>query len=161
MENDRRQLGVKCRLIVPGLKDKFQDLDTYAGTTSSSCQRLVNAVAAENADFILFSFDVSQAFAKGLTFEELSKLTGIECRAVQFDVPRADLRCLKQLRGLEGFDPAKDTLTMLKPIYGLKDAPLAHGARNSTRSYRAGSSASNCTQNLNCTASIKPNQVQH
>ena len=73
--------------------------------------------------FILFSFDVGQAFAKGLTFEELSKLTGIERRAVQFDVPKADLECLKQLTGFVNFNPHTESLTMLTPIYGLKGAP--------------------------------------
>ena len=73
-------VGVKCRLTVRGFKDKFQDFDTYAGTTSSSGQRSVNAVVAENPGFVLSSFDVSQAFAKGLTFKELSELTGTEIR---------------------------------------------------------------------------------
>ena len=68
-------VGVKCRFIVRGFKDKYQDFDTYAGTTSRSGQRIVNAVVAENEDFILFSFDVSQAFANGLAFEELSAFT--------------------------------------------------------------------------------------
>ena len=88
-----------------GFKDKFQDLDTYAGTTSRSGQRIANAVAAGNKDFILFSFDVSQAFAKGLTFEEFNRLTGTECRAVQFDVPKVVLDCLKQIMGVEHFNP--------------------------------------------------------
>ena len=118
-------VGAKCRLTVRGFNDKFQDLDTYAGTTSRSGQRIVNAVGAENDKFILFSFDVSQAFAKGWTFEELSKLTGTSCRAVQFDVPKADLDCLNQIRGFEHFNPAIDIFTMLKPTYGLKDAPRA------------------------------------
>ena len=52
-------VGAKCRLIVRGFQDRFQDLDTYAGTTSRSGQRLVNAVAAEYKEFLLFSFDVS------------------------------------------------------------------------------------------------------
>ena len=118
-------VGIKCRLTVRGFKDKFQDLDTYAGTTSRSGQRLVNAVAAENPEFILFSFDVSQAFAKGLTFEELSALSGQDIRKVEFDVPKADIDCLRQLPDFKDFDPVKETLTMLKPIYGLKDAPRA------------------------------------
>ena len=118
-------VGVECRLTVRGFKDKSQDLDTYVGTTTRSGQRLVNAVAAENEDFILFSFDVSQAFAKGLNFQELSKLTGTERRAVEFDVPRADFECLKSIKGFESFNPATEILTMLKPIYGLKDAPRA------------------------------------
>ena len=31
---------------------------------------LVNLVAAQHEDYVLFSFDVSQAFAKGMTFKE-------------------------------------------------------------------------------------------
>ena len=74
-----------------GCKDKFQHLGTYVGTISRPGQRCVNVVAAEDEDFILFSFDVSQAFANVLTFEEFSKLIGTGCRAAQFDVPRLDL----------------------------------------------------------------------
>lgn len=87
-------VGVKCRLIVIGFNDTFKDLDTYAGTTSRSGQRLVNAAAAENPEFILSSFDVSQAFAKGVAFRRLSALTGTEVRKIEFDVPRAGLECL-------------------------------------------------------------------
>ena len=67
-------VGVNCRFIVRGFKDKFQDFDTYAGTISRSGQRLVNAVAAEIEDFILFSFDVSQAFAKCSIFLGVSEV---------------------------------------------------------------------------------------
>ena len=35
-------VGVKCRLIVRGFKDRFQDLDAYAGTTSKSGQRVLS-----------------------------------------------------------------------------------------------------------------------
>ena len=118
-------VGIKCRLIVRGFKDKFQDLDIYAGSIPRSGQRLVNAVAAENPEFILFSFDVSQAFAKGMTFEELSALSGQDIRKVEFDVPKADIECLRQMLDFKDFDPKYETLTMLKPIYGLKDAPRA------------------------------------
>ena len=68
---------------------------------------------------------MSQAFAKGLTFEEFSRLTGIECRAVEFDVPTADLNCRRQIIGFEHFNPQTETLTMLKPIYGPKGVPRA------------------------------------
>ena len=64
--------GVECRLTVRGFKDKLQDLDAYAATIGRSGQILVNAVAAENEEFISFSFDVNQAFAKGLAFNRLS-----------------------------------------------------------------------------------------
>ena len=108
-----------------GFKDKFQDLDTYAGATGRSGQRFVNVVAAEHENFLLFSFDVSQAFAKGLTFEELSALTAQQIRKVEFDVPKADLECLRQLPDFKDFDPKYEALIMLAPIYGLKDAPRA------------------------------------
>ena len=86
-------VGVKCRLSVRGFKDKFQDFDSYAGAISRSGQRFANAVAAEHEDFMFFSLDVSQAFAKGFTFEGLSKLIGTDCRAVLFDVPKFDFEC--------------------------------------------------------------------
>ena len=118
-------VGVKCRFPVRGSKDKFQDFDTYAGATSRSGQRLVNAVVAENQDVVLLGFNVSQAFAKGMTFAEFSALTGTELREVQFDVPKADLVCLRQIRGFEDFNPGVETLIMLKHIYGLDGAPRA------------------------------------
>ena len=44
-------VGIKCRSAVQGFKGKFQDLDIYAGATSTS--GLVIAVAAENPDFVI------------------------------------------------------------------------------------------------------------
>lgn len=72
---------------------------------------------------MLFSFDVSQAFAIGMTFNELSALAGAEIREVEFDMPRACLGCLRQLPDFRDYDPGGETFTMLKPMYGLKDAP--------------------------------------
>ena len=109
----------------PGFKDRLQDLDAYVGATNRSRQRLVKAVAAENEYFIILSFDVSQAFAKGLSCEEFSRLIGTACRAVQLDVPRLDSECLEQIKESENFNPMKETLHMLKPMYGLRDAPRA------------------------------------
>ena len=103
----------------------MQDLETFAGTTSRSGQRIVNTVAAMHPDFVFFSYDVSQAFAKGMTFKELSELTGTELREVQFDIPSSDVAILKRIAGFENFDPTRETLYMVKPIYGLKDAPRA------------------------------------
>lgn len=79
-------VGVKCRFAARGFKDMFQDFDRYAATVSRSGQRFVNVVAAGDEDSILFSFDVSRALVKGLTFKEFSELIGRACRAVQSDV---------------------------------------------------------------------------
>ena len=57
-------VGTTCRLTVQGFKDELQNLDIYADTTGRSGQRLVNAVADENQDFILSGFDVRHAFVK-------------------------------------------------------------------------------------------------
>ena len=118
-------VGVKCRLAVRRFKDKFLDLDIYAVTAGRSGQRLANAVAAENPELILFSFDVSQAFAKGMTFEELSAFSGQDVRKVEFDAPKVDIEGLREFPDFRDFEPVKETLTMLKPIDGLKDAPRA------------------------------------
>ena len=79
----------------------MQELETYVGTTSRHGQRIVNAIAAENPEWVLFSFDVSQAFAKGMTFAELSALTGLEMREVQFDIPAKDIEILQMIDGFE------------------------------------------------------------
>ena len=118
-------VGVHCKLAVRGFKGKFQDLDTYAGATSRSGQRLTNAVAVGNKDFLLFNSDVSQAFAKGLAFEDFSAVTGQQIRKVEFDVPKVDLECPRQLYDFNDFDSKCKTLLVLKPIYGLKNAPRA------------------------------------
>lgn len=118
-------MGIKCRLIARGSKDRVQDIETYAGTTSRSEQRMINQVAAERGEFVLSCFDVSQAFAKGMAFIDLSELTGQELREVQFDVLQADVEIMKHIPGVKGFDSNTETLSMLKPMYGLKGAPRA------------------------------------
>ena len=100
-------------------------LETFAGTASRAGQRVVNSQIAQHDDYIMFSADVSQAFAKGLTFEELARLTGQPLRAVEFDLSAADVELLRELPGYSDFDPTRETLAMIKPIYGLKDAPRA------------------------------------
>ena len=116
-------VGIKCKLIIIGFKDKFQHLDIYASATSRSGQRLVNALSVQHADFVLFSFDVSQVFAKGMTSEELSVLSGQDIRRVEFDVFREDIRCLRELFDFKVFEPVEETLAMYEFIYWLTDVP--------------------------------------
>ena len=119
------KLVIKCRITMRGFKDRCTDLETYAGTASRAGQRMVNSVCAQHEDFVLFSFDVSAAFAKGMTFEELSRLTGMPLRKVEFTLAADDVALLRKIKGYEDFDPLKEVLAMIKPIYGLKDAPRA------------------------------------
>ena len=73
----------------------------------------------------IISLDVSQAFAKGMTFEELARLTGEQLRGVEVDLDAEDVAILRQLPGYTDFNPKVETLQMLKAVYGLKDAPRA------------------------------------
>lgn len=114
-------VGINCRLAVRGFKDQFQDSDTYAGATRRAGQRLVDAAAADNFDFILFCFDVSKSFAKGMAFEEFSALICTVLREVQFDVSKIDLECFRQIKGFDGFDLVAETSAMLIFVYGLED----------------------------------------
>lgn len=102
----------------------MQYLYIYVGNGRSG-QRLVNAVAAGHGEFILFSFDVSQAFVKGLTFEELGALIGIGIRKAELDVPKHDFGFSRQIKGFETFHSVVEVLALFKFIYGLKDAPRA------------------------------------
>ena len=86
---------------------------------------IANSAAAQEPEWTLFSFDISQAFAKGMDFAETARHTGTPLRAVEFDLHPRDIPILRKLKGFENFDPRTETLRMIKPIYGLKDAPRA------------------------------------
>ena len=74
---------------------------------------------------MLFTLDVGQAFLRGLTFEQLRAMPGGKARAVQFRVPPGAVALLQQLPGYEDFNPLQECLDMLRPAFGLKDAPRA------------------------------------
>ena len=116
---------IKCRITMRGFRDKEITIETFAGTASRRGQRIVNSIVAQNEDFILFSYDVSQAFAKGMTFEEYARATGEQLREVEFEVTAEDAELIRKLPGFEDFDYKTEVLKMLKAIYGLKDAPRA------------------------------------
>lgn len=69
--------------------------------------------------FTLFSVDVIQAFAAGLTFDEFGALRGQDVMKVEFDVPIVDIGCLRKLSDFKCHDPIKEAFVMLKPMYGL------------------------------------------
>jgi len=82
---------IKSRITMRGFKDRCEWMETFAGTASRWAQRVVNSCTVQEEDFVLFSFDVGSAFAKGMTFEELSRLTGEPLRAVEFDLASEDV----------------------------------------------------------------------
>jgi hypothetical protein len=112
---------VKARLTVRGFQDlAAASLDTYAGTASRWSQRIVNSVVA-NHKWDLKTLDVGTAFLQGVTFAELAEMTGEPIREVSFVPPKGSEKYFQE------FDPqlnfSQHVLRMLKPVYGLKDAP--------------------------------------
>ena len=71
----------------------------------------------------LLSADISQAFLRGLSFEQIDKMEGEVHREVQLTVPPGSVPVLRQLPGYETFDPTCEVLSMLRGGFGLKDAP--------------------------------------
>ena len=93
-----------------------------------SGQRIINATAAQNR-WPLVLADVGCAFLRGLTFQELADLEGTPVRQVCMELPKCSVPLLKMLDGYKDFSSVLETLEMLRPGFGLKDAPYAWGRR--------------------------------
>ena len=117
------RLVIRARLCLRGFKDvDAQGIEKYAGTASRHTQRvLVSEAVVRQWDLV--TTDISKAFLQGVTYEELSKLTGEPLREVNFDLPPYCLPILKQLKGWEDFDPKHETIHCIKPGTGCNDAP--------------------------------------
>ena len=90
---------IHVRLVVKGFKDlQAAQLTTFAGTTTRWGQRLVNTVAAQKG-LPLFTADVSQAFLRGLTFEQEAQMKDDVQRDVHFTVPQAACQYCSSCRG--------------------------------------------------------------
>ena len=112
---------IKARLTVQGFRDK-ETTENYSGTATRWTQRLLLAIAVEN-NWPVAAADVSEAFLRGLTFAEVSKITGQPLRSVQLQLPDGVQEVLRDIPGLSDLDFAVEVLEMVKPGYGLKDAP--------------------------------------
>jgi hypothetical protein len=120
-----QQQLIKARLTVRGFLDKDGDwLETFASTASRWGQKLIVAVAVQNR-WKMLTADVGAAFLRGLTFEELAKLTGAPVRRCAFKPPAGYGDFIRELPNCQHFDETKHELEMVKPVYGLKDAPRA------------------------------------
>ena len=81
----------------------------------------MNMICAQKK-WTLFSADISQAFLRGLTFEEIKELDGEIKREVQITLPPGSIPVLRQIKGFEDFDPHTEVLGLLRGGFGLKDA---------------------------------------
>ena len=74
---------------------------------------------------MLCAADISKAFLQGVTYEELSELTGEPAREVNFYLPGYNVPQLQSIQAFEDFDPKTEVLHCDKPGTGLVDAPRA------------------------------------
>merc|ERR1712197_337843 len=80
---------LKCRLTVHGFKDMTAShLDRFSGTSTRWGQRAVVATAVQHQR-PMASLDVSEAFLKGFTFEEIQERRGGPRRRVSLILPRS------------------------------------------------------------------------
>ena len=113
---------IRARLTLRGFKDQDRgDVDRYAGTSSRVAQKLIVSEAVRQKR-VLLTTDISKAFLQGVTYKELSELTGKPMREVNFYLPMSNVHLLRQVPGFESFDPQKEVLHCDKPGTGLVDA---------------------------------------
>ena len=117
--------NIRARPIVRAFNDRDAEfLSTYAATSTRRSQRLVCSTAATRR-WPLVSVDVGKVVLQGMTYQDLSQLTGEPIRDVSFSLPTGSIRTLRTLCGYADFDPLKEVSHCDKPGTGLKDAPQA------------------------------------
>jgi hypothetical protein len=99
---------IRARLTVRGFKDVDKwSSDTYAGTSSRCSQKILVSEAARQK-WPICTADISKAFLQGVTYKELSEITGEPLREVNFTLPRYNIAQLCQIPGFETFNPDKE-----------------------------------------------------
>ena len=119
---------VKARLKIRGFEDLAHEVGTFAATATRWAQRLVASTAVQQS-FGLFTMDVGSAFLRGMTFAELSTMSGEKPREVSFTPPAGADKYFRELPGMASYNSITHVLRLLKPAYGLRDAPKAWRTR--------------------------------
>jgi len=99
-------------------------LEDHAGTCSRWGQRAICSVAAQN-QWAIWTIDISIAFLRGKTFQDIAEKIGMNVRSTQVALPYDSNTLVKQCEGFENFDEITETLDMVKPGLGTNDAPWA------------------------------------
>eukprot|EP00971_Amphidinium_carterae_P093502 1850478-Amphidinium_carterae.1 len=128
---------IKARVTLRGFMDRAADGTNYTGTANKTAQRIVSSACMWHPLFRLSSIDISSAFARGMTFKELDEL-GDAPRTVEMEVSAADAHLVRLQTGFSTFNEMKECLLLIKPVYGLKDAPRAWERRLRNRSAHEG-----------------------
>lgn len=122
------ELIVTARLCVKGFQDAMAAILATIAATTSLLEHRIFAATAVNTRRPLTSMDVSEAFLKGLAFEETAEQDGVRRRAY-FDLPKEeDYAIILSICGLSYALLVTEwledlTLEALKGGFGLKDAP--------------------------------------
>ena len=125
-ENGERKRIIRMRLAVRGFEDnEASELITYSATGSRTSQKIINSEVACHEGWVLVSVDIDKAFLQGMTYKEMSELTGEAERNVHFSLPPGADEQLRKLPGFENFDSRYECLKCDKPGTGTKDAPRA------------------------------------
>ena len=115
--------AIKARLTIRGFEDR-ESVNTFASTATRWSQRLVIHVAVQES-WTLWIADVATAFLQSDTFQQLAEQEGTVVRDVCLMPPRGYETEFQKVKGLEGMDFTRECLHLLRPAYGLKDAPRA------------------------------------
>ena len=117
------QRKIKGRMVAQGFKDKQTDVKTYAATSTRWSQRLLVVMATQQG-WTLLSADISEAFLRGLTYDELLESGEHKTkRSVQLSIPPGTSELLRSLPGMSDFCEQSEVLYLRKPGFGLRDAP--------------------------------------
>ena len=121
---------IRARMALRGFKEPIKDDEqTFAGTAQRISQRILASQAACNPDWIFGASDVPKAFLQGLTFKDISFLTGEPIKQIAFTIPKGTAQHLRCVPGYSGFDEHRHVLSCLKPGTGCRDAPRAFSMR--------------------------------
>jgi hypothetical protein len=117
---------IKMRLVMKGFKETRQHkLITSSPTATRTSHRVVKTTSASRA-WELWSLDISAAFLRGFSFEELA-LQGHERQSCAFSVPPGMFELMAELDSVwaaAAKEPHLYCFRLHRAVYGLKDAPL-------------------------------------
>ena len=134
-ENNKVYYIIKSRMCGRGFLDSQKhNVMRHSSTASRLSQRIISSLYATEQDMVMEVWDISTAFLRGLSYKELqdkARQLGIElkeAREVYLHPPKNLWRHFRQYpKSNIRIDPSMTMfflLLLLKPIYGLVDAPL-------------------------------------
>ena len=101
-----------------------RNLPSHASTAQRFGQWIIASETVQH-DWEICTTDASKAFLQGVTYEELSEITGEEIREANSTPPRRSEEILRTFPGFPDFSPDREVLHCDKPGTGLVDAPRA------------------------------------